>query len=226
MAKFFLLIHLTATSKLCFFKLLEVKEIKKTELLDELRIHTHFRRLNLKFTSLCLPLNTTAKDPWPIKSCLLNSNLPTDFMVRLQNVVVVFKLVRDEGFPTEADAVRPPCRRRPPCYWQKVWSSQLVGIVAENINIDKDMSKFFSNKHLTKKLEQTTSVELVGSFVAQLLPFLPQTGVKHCLRSRRDQVLLSLGNPHATGLRPPRGACAERSVTVIMARSGAPRKKK
>lgn len=67
-------------------------------------------------------------------------------------------------------------------------------------------------------------MELVGSFVAQLLPFFPQTGAKHCLCSHRDQVLLSLENPHATGLRTPRGACVERSVTVIMARSGAPRK--
>lgn len=89
------------------------------------------------------------------------------------------------------------------------------------------MSKFFLNKRLTKnykKLEQTTSMELVGSFVAQLLPFFPQKGVKHCLCSRRDQVLLSLGSTHATGLRTARGACAERSVTVIVARSGAPRK--
>lgn len=54
-----------------------------------------------------------------------------------------FKLVQDEGFPNEAHAVRLPCRGRPPCYWREVASSQLVGIVAENINIDKDMSKFF-----------------------------------------------------------------------------------
>lgn len=67
-------------------------------------------------------------------------------------------------------------------------------------------------------------MEPVGSFVALLLSFFPQTGAKHCLRSRRDQVLLSLESPHATGLRTPRGACAERRVTVIMARSGALRK--
>lgn len=80
-------------------------------------------------------------------------------MVRFEIVAVVFKPVRDEDFPTEADAVRPPCRRQPPCYWQKVQSSQLLGIVAENINIDKDMSKFYSNKQLRKKLEQTKYVE-------------------------------------------------------------------
>lgn len=67
-------------------------------------------------------------------------------------------------------------------------------------------------------------MELLGSFVAQLLPFFPQTGVKHCLCSRRDQVLLSLENPHATGLLTRRGACAQRLATVIMARSGAARK--
>lgn len=64
----------------------------------------------------------------------------------------------------------------------------------------------------------------MGCFVAQLLPFFPQAGAEHCLCSHRDQVLLSLENPHATGLRTLRGACAEGSVTVFMARSGAPRK--
>lgn len=64
----------------------------------------------------------------------------------------------------------------------------------------------------------------MGSFMAQLLPFFPQAGAEHCLCSHRDQVLLSLENPHATGLRTLWGACAEGSVTVFMARSGAPRK--
>lgn len=55
---------------------------------------THHSSINMiesviwDFTSLCLPLNTTANAPWPIRSFLLNSNLPTVSMVQRPGVQV------------------------------------------------------------------------------------------------------------------------------------------
>lgn len=122
-------------------------------------------------------------------ACWTQTSRQTSWFARkllLLLMLLLFKLVRDEGFPTEADAVRPPCRRRPPCYWQKVKSSQLVGIVAENINTDKHMSKFFSNK-TSKKQQQKTGANYIygagGLFCGTAAIFLP---------SNRSQTLFAL----------------------------------
>lgn len=55
-------------------------------------------------TSLCRPLNTTAKAPWPIRSFLLNSNFPTDSMPCA--CILSRQVQRAGGSPTQAHTQR------------------------------------------------------------------------------------------------------------------------
>lgn len=80
LAKFFLLMHFTATSQSRFFKGLKKKAGYTVNIPGNDDDTISDLSQIVKITSLCLPLNTTAKAPWPIRSFLLNSNLPTDSM--------------------------------------------------------------------------------------------------------------------------------------------------
>lgn len=76
----------------CFKQHVHTKRVKKTA--GNWRDKTEEGLLNRdRFTFLCLPLNTTAKAPWPIRSLALYSNSPT---LSIANFYFVNRLIEDQ----------------------------------------------------------------------------------------------------------------------------------